>query len=428
MMKVVARCLWCSGDKLEMFAHRKDGVGILCCTVCGLYMVDAIPENLDEYYYQEGYYTDGANNASAETGYSEMYDLMAPAFLFWQNSLVEELNETHQRKNFLEIGCATGSLLEMIHDSQPHLDVEGIDVSEYGAAAARAKGLRAQAGYIESYVAKPKKDIIFSSETMEHLDNLRSFLQGVAANLKNTGTFLFYVPSIAVADAKKDPDHYLRFNTNLEHLLHFTPEFFKRELPKFFDAEVYIKEFITGFGPCIIGMVSKDASNLADLQRLLEVLETKHVLPRSTDLFLKNLAVVALKFGDFKLADTVLGTLQKRESFSRNELALLNGLRGYHLGELVKSSRSFEEYLKAFPGSRLAIRSILANERELNSLYAVQISTLQARLLKAEAAERELSRLKQAWPFRGAKGLKKVLRGALPAAGVQRLQKRSSND
>ena len=127
-MKKISNCLWCNSKNLELFAHRKDGVGILKCKDCKLLMVDQIPDNLDEYYYDEGYFT--VSNKHTES-YAEIYDLMSPAFLFWQNSFIEEVNESHDKKLFLEIGVATGNLLEILRDNQKNLTLKGIDISKY---------------------------------------------------------------------------------------------------------------------------------------------------------------------------------------------------------------------------------------------------------------------------------------------------------
>jgi len=354
-MTIVENCLWCSSPDLEPFATRKDGIHIIKCNNCQLVMVREFPENLDEYYYSEEYYN--AEEANVDTGYAEIYDLMAPAFLFWQNSFIEEANEEHHKKQFLEIGCATGNLLEILRDNQPNLTLTGIDVSKYAVQATKHKGFTAQVAYIEDYAAQPKLDIIFSSETMEHLDNLKSFLEGVARNLKDSGTFLFYVPSISTVDAEKERDTYLRFNTNLEHLLHFSPEFLQTELTKFFKATVLIKEFKTGFGPCIVGAVSKDKRNLANLQELFTALDKNQLPAKPSDVLLKNIVVLGVKFSQFDLAEQALAEVEKRGVIPQPDQHVLRGLLGYHKGELHASSKAFEAYLKASPGNLFAIRS-----------------------------------------------------------------------
>ncbi len=399
-MNTVTKCLWCGSKELEPFAHRKDGIGIIKCRQCKLVMVEKIPKNLDEYYYQESYFNAGEDNV--DTGYAETYDLMAPAFLFWQNSLIEEVNEGHNKKSFLEIGSATGNLLEIIRENQDNLTLEGMDVSEYAVETTRSKGFKATVAHIEDFKSNPKLDIIFSSETMEHLDNLKSFLGGVAKNLKENGTFLFYVPSISEEDARKEDNKYLRFTSNLEHLLHFTPEFFNKELPQFFEATVLIKEFKTGFGPCIVGAVSKDKDNLKQLEKLFDALSTNTVPAKATDIFLKNLVVIALKFAQFDLANKALEEIQKQGTLNKNDLLLLNGLMGYHNGEILKSTKAFESYLMANPGNRFTIKSLLANSREYNRLLEDEVgrlrrrieSDLEPRVLKAETLVNDIKKSK----------------------------------
>lgn len=388
-MKKVSKCLWCGSKKIDLFTKRKDQTEILKCTKCGLYMVGSIPEDLDNYYYDETYYN--ANETNIDTGYAEMYDLMSPAFLFWQNSLIEELNESHENQNFLEIGCATGNLLEIISENQKNLSVEGLDISKYAVMAARSKGLNAEVGYIDEYKSKPKKDVIFSSETMEHLDDLKSFLTGVLNNLKDDGVFLFYVPSISEDDANQNKESYLRFNTNLEHLLHFTPEFIENEFGNFFNSTVYVKEIKTGYGPCIIGALSKDETKLFDLRNILECIDRENIPNNTTNIFLKNLAIISLKFGNFNLATKAHELLNSRNDVDYDTILLIEGLIGYHSGSLESSNNCFEKYLKRNPGNKFAIRLILANERELNKNYKSSLAKIKQetdiltqRLLTAE--------------------------------------------
>lgn len=411
MTKTISTCLWCRSKKLDIFAHRKDGVGILRCKKCGLYMVDTIPDDLEEFYYDEAYYNAGGSNV--DSGYAETYDLMAPAFLFWQNALIEELNESHANKNFLEIGCATGNLLEIVRDNQPNLDIEGIDISKYAVQATITKGIAAKAAHIEKYKSKSGKDIIFSSETMEHIDDLKSFLGGVKDNLKDDGVFIFYVPSISVEDAVKEKDDYLRFNTNLEHLLHFTPDFLDIELAKFFNAKTVIQEFKTGYGTCVIGAVSRDDNKLADLRLLLKTVYSNKLPSNPSYILLKNIIVVALKFSKFDLANEALDLLKGSKEIDDSDLLLLNGLLGYHNGHLVQSNKCFEDYLRFNPGSQMAVRSLLFNERELSKIYQNEIEAARKDnnmlKMKASSLEEELSDLNASRVFKLAAGLSSVL-------------------
>jgi len=394
-MKKVINCLWCNSQKLHMFARRKDNVAIVKCQDCRLVMNQEIPENPTEYY-QEDYFN--ALEASENKGYEGAYYLVSPAFLLWQNSFIEQTNVRRTRKSFLEIGAATGNLLEILAENQTHMLLSGIDVSEYAVDIAKQKGFDVQVTQIENYKSEQKKDVIFSSETMEHLDNLKSFLKGVATNLKDDGVFLFYVPSISEQDAEKQADDYVRFNVNLEHLLHFSPEFFRNELPNFFKADVLIKEFKTSFGPSIVGAVSKNKDNLRDLEKLFSALDNSDLPHGSSDTALKNLAIFSLKFGNFELADQIFVEIDKRSKITQQDHALLRGLSSYHKGELEKAGTYFQEYIKVSPKSRVAIQLLLCNERELNAIYRDELQKKQEEMTKIKtrvrAVEQELSNLK----------------------------------
>lgn len=396
MIKVV-NCLWCNSDELTLFAHRKDGVGIVKCDKCKLVMTDHIPEDPSEFY-QEDYYNvpESHIETGMETGYAGSHYLISPAFLFWQNALIEELNEAHSPSNFLEIGCATGNLLQILKENQTNLNLTGIDISEYAVDVCKQKKFEAQVATIEQYKAKPKLDIIFSSETMEHLDNLKSFLGGVSKNLKEDGVFLFYVPSISEKDAERENNEYIRFNVNMEHLLHFSPEFLKQELPAFFNTNVLIKEFKTGFGPSIIGAVSKKKIYLKNLEKLFTALEKEQIPNGSTGIFLRNLMIFSIKFGQFDFAEKILSQIEKRKMLGERDRVLLRALTRYHKGELEKANIYFQEYLKLSPTSQVAIQLLLANERELHkvhhSTYQNQIVKIQEKLT---AAETELDDLKK---------------------------------
>ena len=331
--------------------------------------------------YEEEYFNAVESNIEKgiEVGYASTYYLISPAFLLWQSSLIEIASIKQKKQEFFEIGVATGNLLDVLRELQPGLSLKGIDISKYAVKISLAKGHDVKQSSIEKYKTTKKASIIFSAETMEHLENLKTFLEGVKRNLRPDGLFLFYVPSISETDAIKQSDDYLRFNLNLEHLLHFSPEFLEKQLPMFFDADVLIKEFKTSYGPSILGAVSKDRRRLGYLKKLFALLETGRVPDKESSLFIKNAAIIALKFGYTELADKLMTRLQK-SNYEPRETELIRGLKSYHLGHLEKANQNFQNYLKLSPGSLLATQLLLSNERELNNIYKDNISEYARRL------------------------------------------------
>src|SRR5690606_10238650 len=127
--------------------------------------------------------------------------------------------------------------------------------------------------------------------TLEHLDNPRSFLKGVQQNMKDNGIFIFYVPSINRNSALTSGKDYVRFTNNLEHLLHFTPEFLQGAMQELFGTNVSIKEFDAGFGPYIVGAVSANSKLLRSFEKLLNAVQNETLTKDQAMAF--NAAVIA---------------------------------------------------------------------------------------------------------------------------------------
>ena len=383
-MRPVRECLWCGSKDLTPVAIRKDKVEVLKCGNCRLFMNGKIPAKL-EAAYDEDYFNTPASGH--ESGYETVHFLVSPAFLIWQNSLIEEVDEGHSKRRFLEVGAATGNLLEILAEYQPNLDLSGIDISGYAVNVAKARGFKVVHSIIENYTARPKMDIIFSAETMEHLAYLKPFLEGVKTNLSKGGAFLFYVPSISEAQAEKEKDKYIRFNVNMEHLLHFSPQFFEKQLPGFLGSKTFVKEFDGPYGPSIIGIVSDNSKTLQNFEKFFRSLQNNTVPRNASQIFLKNLAIIALKFGQFGLAGKAMKKMSKTYP---DTIELVRALEHYHKGELEKAGLLFLDLAKAVPSSRIYSKLLLINERDLKALYMKQLDSRQQQL---EAAEKKMEDL-----------------------------------
>jgi len=102
----------------------------------------------------------------------------------------------------LEIGCATGALLEFLRDRG--WDVCGVEISGEEADYARAKrGLEIHSIPLEE-VKFPDNyfDLVVASHLIEHLNNPRSFVREVHRILKPQGRFFVTTPNIAGFQAK----------------------------------------------------------------------------------------------------------------------------------------------------------------------------------------------------------------------------------
>ena len=360
----VDKCLWCNHGALRSFTTREDGVPIVECSQCHLVMLAEIPEALKDHFYTEEYYTQSETNAEEKSGYDEIYELMAPAFLLWEQAVIAELATVIPRKTkLLEVGCATGALMDIVTELSPQVQPTGIDISDYAVWVAQQKGHEAYSINVEDFKAKQKFDIIFSSETLEHLDRPRDFLKGIKQNLGKQGAFVFYVPSINRLAAKRAGKEYVRFTNNLEHLLHFTPEFMEDAMKEYFGLRVSVKEFDSGFGPYLVGIVTANNKLLNRFNKLMNAVRKEQPVGGADSIF--NTAVISLKFSKFKYASKLSAKLKHDK---QDRQLLLAGLMGYHEGHLVESNKVFQQYLAKHPTSLVALKSLYANERLLYKL------------------------------------------------------------
>ncbi len=372
-MAEVKKCMWCYSEKLDEATKRKDGSGILKCQSCGLTMLSSVPENLDSLYGEESYFNPVKK---VDTGYDQNYDLMTPLSLLWQVSIVDQLTISKEKKTFFEVGCATGNLLELTQEFIPNLTAYGIDVSKYSVAVCKEKGLEVSLAGIEEYTPKRKFDIIFSSETMEHLTDLKVFMEKVKKSMSNAGTFVFFVPCLrSNKKINREEDVF----SHPEHLIFFTSEFFKKELSKFFGVPTNIYQINTDFGSSIVGIVSFDEKSISKLKVVMESI-LKNELPSSVDnQTLTNLAIIASKFSKFELAERSLASFKDKDS----KVIFAEGVIACHKGEIHKAK---EKFLESFGGGLIDYVKL----KILYNLNSELINIYEKRLLRQEAGSKRV--------------------------------------
>lgn len=377
-MKRINKCLWCGLSALMRIAKRKDGVYILKCKDCGLFMVEKIPNDLKKYYNKEAYFN--PLDGQLDIGYPENYDLMSPFYLYWQSSIIDLLIEKDNYK-LLEVGCATGNLLEVLKKRFSNFKIKGIDISQYVVDECKKKRLDVECTVIENLQSGGKFDIIFSSETMEHVEDLSKFLRGVRANLAKSGVFVFYIPSVRRKEIQAQKSNYKPFNTSLEHILYFTPEFLTEQLSNFFHKKVFVCDFSHEDDSYIIGIVSGEQKNVARLINVLESIKNNEISNIGKDLDLIDAAFIASKFYKNDLAEKIFKKLKGR--INKNELLFLEAVIIYQNGQIYKAK---ELFVKSIEGQDINIFN-------LRILYAIERDLLkynEAEFLKAATKNKEL--------------------------------------
>jgi len=98
---------------------------------------------------------------------------------------------------WLEVGCATGALLAAAR--RAGFNAEGLDVSAFSVARARAEGLIVHHRAVEDFVPMQRYAVVAAFDVIEHLPDPIAFVERVGTWLEPGGLFVLTLPNAASA-------------------------------------------------------------------------------------------------------------------------------------------------------------------------------------------------------------------------------------
>lgn len=134
-------------------------------------------------------------------------------YLPWKWEHEQTLRLLPSSGNLLEIGCAEGGFLKAVKEKG--LQAEGIELNQGAAAAARSKGLAVSELLLSDYLKagnQERFDYVCSFQVLEHISDVRGFIQDALACLKPGGRLFISVPNM---------DTFLRYDDG--GILNFPP-------------------------------------------------------------------------------------------------------------------------------------------------------------------------------------------------------------
>lgn len=216
----VESCTLCGcRESVEQF--REDPFRVVACADCGLvYVTPRLkPEVLPEVY-NEDYWS---SKSPKERGYSD-YRSQAPLYLKTFRKRLALVNEHFSsRGKALDIGCAAGFFLKVLHDDG--WEVDGVELSPAIAAHAREDyGFdQVHVGPIEtSPYAEKSFDLITMWDVVEHVPEPIPFLEKSLSLLKDDGVLILETQNVKSKFAQKLGPKWHHYK-HLEHLYHFDP-------------------------------------------------------------------------------------------------------------------------------------------------------------------------------------------------------------
>ena len=111
----------------------------------------------------------------------------------WEHQITSEMIKPTDK--VLEIGCARGGFLNRLKEMG--MESTGLELNRSAAEAARARGLNVLDQSIQDHAREnPQKyDLVCSFQVVEHIANIRSFMQASLDALRKGGTLVMSVPN-----------------------------------------------------------------------------------------------------------------------------------------------------------------------------------------------------------------------------------------
>jgi 2-polyprenyl-3-methyl-5-hydroxy-6-metoxy-1,4-benzoquinol methylase len=192
-------CFLCGGAqhaRYDLGSHR-----LLYCARCQLGQLAPLPSNaeLQALYGSESYFSAGGDGGDADVGGNRVgyadYAADAPQHARSFRARLEWLLRAGPVDELLEIGCGPGLFLaEARRLGVRH--VVGVDPNPWAVEQARARGVDAHVGSVETIAADRRFDAIAMLDVLEHVVAPLPFLADVRARLHPDGRVLIMTPNI----------------------------------------------------------------------------------------------------------------------------------------------------------------------------------------------------------------------------------------
>jgi SAM-dependent methyltransferase len=205
---------------LDVLTRRGDGLPVRQCPFCGVLFVDPTPNAVALLRYYDDDYFDGGKDFFHGVDYRDIRDRsIANGSVTGHRELVVHFDLAG--KAVLDIGCATGALLQTLKPHGPARLV-GIDVADSAVAYGRERyrlDLR-RTDLEHAGFASEEFDIIMMIDVIEHIYDLRGFLRETSRILKGGGAIFISTPNARAFEAAAG--RWASLHENYEHVLYLS--------------------------------------------------------------------------------------------------------------------------------------------------------------------------------------------------------------
>ena len=210
-------CLLCGATATsKVFAKR--GWDFVRCGGCGLVSLSPLPTMAQLQQHHDASYAAGAYAVYAAAEHIRI------AIARHRLAAVRALAPDGP---WIDVGCSTGSFMAQARGAG--IEIEGLEMSAAAVEQARAQGLDARQGTVETFVPARRYAAITAFDFVEHLRDPVAFVRTAASWLVPGGVLVMTVPNIVSLSARVMRRHWYYYAVP-DHLHYFTPTTVRRLL------------------------------------------------------------------------------------------------------------------------------------------------------------------------------------------------------
>jgi Methyltransferase domain len=256
--KPVESCPACGSPEAKSVLHRADGIGMARCQRCRSLYLERIPAGVAGLY-ADGYFglapDHAQRNQGERIGYEESYEsTFSGAGFYWAyriaDFVIEALQGAHELRSCLDVGAATGLLLNVFKSAG--YVTHGIEFSESARIMAEKRGHAMFAQPVDELEASNGGfQVVTALEVIEHVEDLRGLLGGIFGVMADESVFLAYFPSADERWFGATPNYHW-LNNSFEHLIYPSEAGIRYALAEAFGDDVFVATFLTIQGQDVI--------------------------------------------------------------------------------------------------------------------------------------------------------------------------------
>lgn len=321
------QCFWCKAKTLTPIATRKDGIDILKCEKCDLLMVSKTPDKINTLYNKLYFEKKDKNDSGYVSYFSDPISNLLGKF-----SLIKLLLREHNKIAHLDLGCADGSLIELMQ-----LDGNyscGLDISKSAIRICKSKNIEANVSNLKKINYKKSNfDVITAFDLIEHLNEPRKTLNEIYRVLKSNGTMIYSTLSVSKVSNKE-----YWFNNSLEHLIYYNQTVFQKMISEIFgDDNVFQIEVNINGANEIIGIAKKNNNIRGEISILQTIHNGKNLESESQNYYL---SLLYSQLGNFEKAKSIIDKYLQKD---KNKLFLIKFYKYIYQGKFDLAIRLGQE-------------------------------------------------------------------------------------